>query len=67
MSLLVRETADPVEPFSTQIREATRDDHERAERSPFVSAFLGGQVPRSGFAAMTGQLWFVYQALETAR
>lgn len=64
MSLLVRESHDPVERFSARIREATREDHEQAERSPFIDAFLGGRVSRAGFAAMTGQLWFIYEALE---
>ena len=65
MSLLIREPLVPVERFSTRIREATRDDHERTERSGFISAFLDGRVSRSGFAAMTGQLWFIYEALES--
>jgi heme oxygenase (biliverdin-producing, ferredoxin) len=65
LSLLVRETDEPVERFSARIREATREDHERTERSTFISAFLDGRVTREGFAAMTGQLWFIYEALET--
>ena len=65
MSLLVRETDDSLERFSARIREATREDHERAEQSPFIGAFLDGRVSRTGFAAMTGQLWFIYEALET--
>jgi heme oxygenase (biliverdin-producing, ferredoxin) len=64
LSLLVREPHTPVEPFSARIREATRADHERTERSPFISAFLDGRVSRDGYAAMTGQLWFIYEALE---
>lgn len=63
-SLLVRDPDVPVEPFSARIREATRADHERTERSPFIGAFLDGRVSREGFAAMTGQLWFIYEALE---
>ena len=65
MSLLVREPNVPVERFSVRIREATRDDHERTERSTFISAFLDGRVSRAGFAAMTGQLWFIYDALDS--
>ncbi|MCY7416900.1 MAG: biliverdin-producing heme oxygenase [Chloroflexi bacterium] len=53
-----------VEPFSARIREATRADHERTELSPFITAFLDGRVSREGYAAMTGQLWFIYEALE---
>lgn len=64
MSLLVREPNVPVERFSVRIREATRDDHERTEGSSFISAFLDGRVSRAGFAAMTEQLWFIYEALD---
>ena len=54
-------------PFSTRIREATRDDHERTERSPFVARLPGwpGDVA-ADMPRMTGQLWFMYEALETA-
>ena len=65
MSLLVREPIVPVERFSVRLREATRDDHERAEQSTFVSAFLDGRVSHSGFAAMTAQLSFIYDALDS--
>lgn len=54
-----------MERFSVRIREATREDHERTERSGFIAAFVDGRVSRAGFAAMTGQLWYVYDALET--
>jgi heme oxygenase len=55
-----------IEPFSTQLREGTREEHERAESTGFVSAYLAGRVPLEGFAALQGQLWFVYEALESA-
>lgn len=55
---------DAVTPFSTRLRDSTREDHERAEGSPFMVAYLGGRVPIEGYAALQGQLWFVYEALE---
>jgi heme oxygenase len=66
-------TAHPTKPdasaaFSVRLRDGTREDHERAESSPFITAYLAGRVPREGYAALQGQLWFVYDALEgTAR
>src|ERR1044072_5535958 len=53
-------------PFSARLRDETREDHERAEGSPFVSAYLGGRVPLEGYAALQAQLWFVYDALEAS-
>jgi heme oxygenase len=53
-------------PFSARLRHETRVDHERAESSPFVSAYLAGRLPVEGFAALQGQLWFVYDALESS-
>lgn len=64
LSLQVRDPHIHAEPFSARIREATRADHERTEQSPFIGAFLDGRVTREGYAAMTGQLWFIYEALE---
>ncbi len=53
-------------PFSARLRDETRDDHERAESSPFIVAYMAGRVPVDGYAALQGQLWFVYDALETS-
>jgi heme oxygenase len=53
-------------PFSARLREGTREEHERAERSPFIAAYLDGRVPLEGYAALQGQLLFVYDALETS-
>jgi heme oxygenase len=53
-------------PFSARLRHETRVDHERAENSPFISAYLAGRLPVEGYAALQGQLWFVYDALESA-
>ena len=53
-------------PFSTRLRDETREDHERAEHSPFITAYLAGRLPMAGYAALQGQLWFVYEALESS-
>ncbi|MFN8518000.1 MAG: biliverdin-producing heme oxygenase [Chloroflexota bacterium] len=52
--------------FSARLRAGTREDHEQAEGSAFVSAYLGGRVALEGYAALQGQLWFVYEAIETS-
>jgi len=53
-------------PFSARLRDETREDHERTESSPFVTAYLAGQVPIDGYAALQGQLWSIYDALESS-
>ncbi len=58
--------AETQPPFSARLRAGTRDDHEQAEGSAFVSAYLGGHVALEGYAALQGQLWFVYDAIETS-
>lgn len=58
--------ADTARPFSARLREETRDDHERAEASPFITAYLAGRIPLAGYAALQGQLWFLYEALESS-
>ncbi len=52
--------------FSAQLRDETREDHERAESSPFIVAYFEGRMPVEGYAALQAQLWFVYQALESS-
>ncbi|MBF6300218.1 biliverdin-producing heme oxygenase [Nocardia amamiensis] len=51
-------------PFSTQIRTATADQHAEAENSRFMSDMLGGALGVDSYHRYTGQLWFVYRALE---
>ena len=53
-------------PFSARLRDGTREDHERAESSPFITAYLAGRVPIDGYAALQGQLWSIYDALESS-
>ncbi|MFJ7250534.1 heme oxygenase (biliverdin-producing) [Kitasatospora sp. NPDC098652] len=56
-------TPEPV-PFSTVLRTASSEEHEAAEHSSFMSHLLGGQLGIDAYADLTGQLWFVYRALE---
>ncbi|MFD9690649.1 heme oxygenase (biliverdin-producing) [Kitasatospora sp. NPDC059088] len=56
-------TPEPV-PFSTVLRTASSEEHEAAEHSSFMSRLLGGQLGIDAYAELTGQLWFVYRALE---
>ena len=51
-------------PFSTVLRTASSEEHEAAEHSPFMGNLLGGRLGIAAYADLTGQLWFVYRALE---
>lgn len=51
-------------PFSARLRAETAAHHRRAEASPFVDDLLAGRLPLAGYAALAGQHWFVYDALE---
>ncbi|QGU06105.1 Heme oxygenase [Corynebacterium occultum] len=50
--------------LSTSLRECTSAAHTDAEQSPFMSLLLEGKLSREAAAAYTGQLWFIYSALE---
>ncbi|MFD8783829.1 heme oxygenase (biliverdin-producing) [Kitasatospora sp. NPDC059599] len=52
-------------PFSTALRTASSEEHEAAEHSSFMSRLLGGQLGIEAYADLTGQLWYVYRALES--
>ncbi|MFD8756859.1 heme oxygenase (biliverdin-producing) [Kitasatospora sp. NPDC059577] len=52
-------------PFSTVLRTASSEEHEAAEHSSFMSRLLGGQLGIEAYADLTGQLWYVYRALES--
>ncbi|MFJ8045023.1 heme oxygenase (biliverdin-producing) [Kitasatospora sp. NPDC096147] len=54
---------EPV-PFSTVLRTASAAEHEAAESSPFMGHLLKGRLGVDAYAELSGQLWFVYQALE---
>lgn len=52
------------DPFSKQIRTATAQQHAEAEHSRFMSDMLGGSLGVDSYHRYTGQLWFIYRALE---
>ncbi|WP_081240325.1 heme oxygenase (biliverdin-producing) [Streptomyces viridosporus] len=52
--------------FSTLIRTASHEQHVEAETSTFMSDLLGGRLGVDAYARYTEQLWFVYEALESA-
>ncbi|GAB2956916.1 biliverdin-producing heme oxygenase [Amycolatopsis acidiphila] len=53
-------------PFSTMLRESTRDVHERAHRSAFMDALFDGRLPLRAYARLAAQYHFIYQAIEEA-
>jgi heme oxygenase len=55
-----------VERLSVLLRDATRDEHERTESSPFVTALMGGGLDRSAYTALLGQSYLFYSVLEEA-
>jgi heme oxygenase len=52
--------------FAARLRRATMAQHREAETRSFVSRLLDGDVPRAGFAALTGQYLTIYRELEAA-
>ncbi|GAA2252273.1 MULTISPECIES: biliverdin-producing heme oxygenase [Kitasatospora] len=50
--------------LSAVLRAASSAEHEAAEHSTFMSHLLGGRLGRDAYAELSGQLWFVYRALE---
>lgn len=55
-----------VERLSARLRDATRDEHERTESSPFVVALMDGRLDRRAYAALLGQSYLFYSVLEEA-
>ncbi|MFS4092890.1 heme oxygenase (biliverdin-producing) [Streptomyces sp. AF1A] len=55
-----------MESFSALIRGASRHQHTAAGTSTFLSDLLGGRLGVAAYARYTEQLWFVYEALESA-
>lgn len=69
MTLIAHDMAreiDPDKALSISLRECTATAHETAEQSPFMARLLAGDLDVAAAADYTGQLWFVYQALEDA-
>ena len=52
--------------LSTQLRERTREAHERAETVPFITDLMAGRLNRVAYADLAAQLHGIYVALETA-
>lgn len=62
-------TAEPVSTavsgaFSATLRESTREVHERAENSSFMSALLSGALPLEAYSLLAAQHYHIYGALE---
>ncbi|MFI9805009.1 heme oxygenase (biliverdin-producing) [Streptomyces sp. NPDC052301] len=55
-----------MESFSSLIRSASHEQHREAETSTFMTDLLGGRLGVEAYARYTEQLWFVYEALESA-
>lgn len=66
MTLLDRDPSLVDVPLSTAMREGSREEHEAAEGSTFMSELLAGRVSEAGYAAYLLRLRLVYDALETA-
>ncbi|MFC0531402.1 biliverdin-producing heme oxygenase [Phytohabitans kaempferiae] len=52
--------------FALKVRELTRSDHAAAQGMAYFDALLSGGLDRSGYTALTAQLFFVYETLEEA-
>jgi heme oxygenase len=52
-------------PFSQAVRERTRAIHTATEGSAFIAELVEGRRSKEDYAALLGQLHFVYQALES--
>ena len=59
-------TVTTSQPLSAVLKEATATAHEDAEGSRFMEELLGGKLNTEAVAEFTGQLWFIYEALERA-
>jgi len=55
---------DVVEPFAARLRAQTQDAHTRAENAGFMSNLMGGAGSVEDYAALLGQYYFIYEALE---
>jgi heme oxygenase len=61
-----RAAAEQPAGFAALLREATAREHQQAEQSAFMGDLLGGRLGVAAYAALAGQLWFVYRELERA-
>lgn len=58
------EAAATETPFSEAIRAATATAHRDAERSTYLAALLGGELPLEGYGRLVAQHRAIYEALE---
>lgn len=49
-----------------QLRDSTREEHDRAEHHAFQQAMFKGELSREAYIAWLGQMYLVHGALETA-
>lgn len=52
--------------LSALLKNETALEHQKAENSPFMTQLLDGKLDIKAVAALTGQLFFIYDALERA-
>lgn len=52
-------------PFSTVLRQQTRQVHEETETSDFMQRLLEGHVAVEGYVALAAEHWVIYTALES--
>lgn len=64
--MTITDLAADAERLSTRLREATREEHERTESSPFVVALLDGRLDLDAYAALLAQSYLFYSVLEQA-
>jgi len=55
-------TARPT--LSSRLREGTREEHESAESSGFISRLMSGDLGTDAYVSLASQQYFVYSALE---
>lgn len=53
-------------PFSTALRERSRNAHSGSEHAGFMSDLMRGKGTRDDYVALVAQHWFIYDALERA-
>lgn len=53
-------------PFSTMLRESTKDLHERANQSRFMDALFDSRLTLAAYGRLAAQYHFIYQAIEEA-
>ena len=55
-----------LDPVSVALKDSTREAHDRAEHSTFMSDLMEGKLTANAFIALQQQSWLMYSALEEA-